>query len=673
MLKILIIDDEKAIRDSFRNFLEDCDYNVLEAANGLEGLEVFKRESPDLVLVDLNMPEVDGIGVLRRVTQWAPDTAIIVVSGTGLVGDVLQALRLGAWDYLYKPIENLSVLLHAVEKALERSRLLKENKAHREHLELEVKRRTEELSHTTQALRESELQFRSLVEQAPFTIEIFSMDGVLIAANKAWEKLWGQKREVVVNKFNVFEDKQIIELGMLPMMKRIFNGESPVLPEVEFSPPGRPRHKRYLHSHYYPIRNSRGEVRNIVVMHEDTTERRKSEEERRKLEEQLRQFQKMEAIGSLAGGIAHDFNNLLTVINGHSEMALIKMEKGLPLLKDINAILQAGKRAANLTRQLLAFSRKQIFKPQVVGINQVISGLEKILQRLIGEDIYMTLQFEADIPRVKADPGQIEQVLMNLIVNARDALNVQSKRRKKKKISIETGMAYLDESYVVRHAESKTGVHVFFSVTDNGIGINEETKLKIFEPFYTTKGMEKGTGLGLSTVYGIVTQNGGSIEMDSEPGKGSTFKIYWPATTEPETVETAEKKSSKVLTGKETILLVEDEEAVRKFTLESLESLGYKVFEAGNGGEAQQLLTESNLEIDLLITDLIMPEMSGWELAEKFKEMYPGIAILYTSGYTDEHIIRDGVLEESIHFIHKPYSLQTLAEKIREILASVDK
>jgi PAS domain S-box-containing protein len=557
-----------------------------------------------------------------------------------------------------------------VEKALERARLIRENRAYQEHLEREVNRSAQELEQTTHALHESELQFRSLVEQAPFSIEIFNMDGLLISANNAWEKLWGQKKETALNKLNVLEEKQGKELGLMELMKRIFAGERVSLPNVEFYPPGKLERKCFLHTHYYPIRNTKGKVQNIVVINEDVTERRKAEEERRGLEEQLLQSQKMEAVGSLAGGIAHDFNNLLTVINGHAEIALMKMEKNRPIKKDIKCILDAGTRAADLTRQLLAFSRKQIFKPQIIDINQVITGMEKMLNRLIGEDIYMTMDFDTDIPRIKADPGQIEQILMNLIVNARDALMEPKRGRRKKKIVIETGQAYLDEAYVIQHPGAKTGPHVFFSISDNGAGMAEETKNKIFEPFFTTKDKGRGTGLGLSTVYGIATQNNGCIDVQSEPAKGTTFKIFWPCTMEEETVEMTEVPEKRVLEGNETILLVEDEDSVRNFTSESLQQLGYMVFEAADGNAAQELLMENGIKVDLLITDLIMPEMNGWELAEKLKEMYPHIAVLYTSGYTDDFIIQNGALQEGIHFIQKPFSFQTLAEKVREVLDS---
>lgn len=392
-----------------------------------------------------------------------------------------------------------------------------------------------------------------------------------------------------------------------------------------------------------------------------------------KLQGQLFQAQKMEAIASLTGGIAHDFNNLLTVINGHAEIALIKLERDTPpdkLRKDLQAILDAGKRAQKLTQQLLAFSRKQVIEPRIMDLNQAITNMEKMLRPLIGEDIIMEIRLSRDLPCINADPSQIEQVIMNLVLNARDAILEKLKLNplSEKRILIDTRRVDLDETFVIQHPGSHTGLHASLVVTDTGIGMDSHIIAKIFEPFFTTKPKDKGTGLGMSTVYGIVKQNNGSIYAYSEPGEGAVFRVYWPATfaTQPTEITTPPPPGN--LTGNETILLVEDEKAVRNFAYHTLVELGYTVFDAANGKKALKLLKRKRIHVDLLLTDMIMPEMNGRELASHLREISPTTLVLYTSGYTDSYIIRRNELESDMHFINKPYSVNDLAQKVREIL-----
>ncbi len=410
----------------------------------------------------------------------------------------------------------------------------------------------------------------------------------------------------------------------------------------------------------FPVKNDRGKIINFCKIARDVSHEQE-------LEEQLRQAQKMEAVGTLAGGVAHDFNNLLTVINGYADLALMKLEEGHPGLKDFEAIKVAGKKAASLTSQLLAFSRKQIHKPEVININQLVTDMEKILRRLITEDILMVTLFADNLPSTKADPNQLEQILTNLVINARDAVHVVNRPGYKKNITIETGYALLDETFVAQHPGAATGPHVFFSVSDNGIGMDETVKKRIFEPFFTTKSKYKGTGLGLAMVYGIVKQNKGFISLDSFPGQGTTFKIYWPVTEEK---KVSHKKSLKEesLSGSESILIVEDDDEVRKFAINALSSLGYRVFEASNGRTALDLIKTKELEVDLIITDLIMPEMNGRELATHISSISADAHIIFVSGYTDDQIAFEGSLEEGINFIQKPYSIQTLAGEIRRVL-----
>lgn len=389
--------------------------------------------------------------------------------------------------------------------------------------------------------------------------------------------------------------------------------------------------------------------------------------EKEELQARLVQSHKMEAVGTLAGGVAHDFNNLLTVINGYAEMTLVNMDKGNPLHKDITSILTAGKRAENITRQLLAFSRKQVYNPEILDINQVISSMDKMLRRLIGEDIKVETVFEDNLPHIKADKSQLEQIFINLIVNARDALRAVKKPDYQKKITIETGQVFLDKEYVAKHQGSIEGQHIFFAVSDNGIGMDEQTKQKVFEPFFTTKEKFKGTGLGLSMIYGIVKQNNSSIYVYSEPDEGTMFKIYWLATEEKNNGENTEV-GNKLLHGTEKILIVEDEKEVCLFASKSLTSLGYKVLKAENGRIALDLIKSKKPELDLIITDLVMPELNGKEFVDKARKILPDIKVIFVSGYTDNHIVHNGLLEEGVNFVQKPYSMKALATTVRKVL-----
>jgi len=390
--------------------------------------------------------------------------------------------------------------------------------------------------------------------------------------------------------------------------------------------------------------------------------------EKRLLEEQLRQSQKMEAIGTLAGGVAHDFNNLLTVISGHVELALLKMQQDNPLKRHIVEIEKAGKRAQNLTRQLLAFSRKQIVELQTVNLNEIIVDMSKMLTRLIGEDIQMELNLAEKITLIDADPGQIEQIIMNLVVNARDAIAAKGDNNQDRRIIIETSNVYLEENLEFLQNDIQEGMHVLISVSDTGVGMDDTTKEKIFEPFFTTKGMGKGTGLGLSTIYGIVKQNKGQVHVYSELGKGTTLKIYWPVSRTKQKSGTGSLETNKIYEGTETILFVEDDHSVREFAVTALRSLGYTIHEATSAMQAIQMIVQKNLTFDLLITDLVMPQISGKELVDKLSISDPHLNVLFTSGYTDGNIATDGFLEEGVNFLHKPYSVHQLSAKIREIL-----
>jgi CheY-like chemotaxis protein len=371
----------------------------------------------------------------------------------------------------------------------------------------------------------------------------------------------------------------------------------------------------------------------------------------------------MEAVGRLAGGIAHDFNNLLTVIKGYNQLSLLDLGENDPLWGNIQEIQKATQRAADLTRQLLAFSRRQILDLKVLDMNALLKDLNKMLRRIIGEDIELVFLLTEDLGRVKIDPGQFEQMILNLAVNARDAMPSGGK------LTFETANIELDEEYARTHINVNPGPYVQLSITDTGVGIPFDIKEKVFEPFFTTKDQGKGTGLGLSTVYGIVKQSGGNIWVYSEPDLGTTFKIYLPRVEEELDSALKQEETDFLPRGNETVMLVEDDPLVRDLAHRLLIGQGYKVLEASDGKEALRIAQENIGEkIHLLLTDVVMPQMGGKELSEKLKLLRPDIGVLYTSGYTDNAIVHHGTLESGTYFLQKPFSLKSLSQKVREVL-----
>jgi PAS domain S-box-containing protein len=403
------------------------------------------------------------------------------------------------------------------------------------------------------------------------------------------------------------------------------------------------------------LRDADGAPKAELIINSDITEQKR-------LEAQLLQAQRMEAVGRLAGGVAHDFNNLLTVINGYAELLLANVPPEGPAYEPLREIQRAGGRAAGLTRQLLAFSRKQLLKPVVLDLNALLRELEKMLLRLIGEDIDLATRLAPGLGRVRADAGQLEQVVMNLIVNARDAMPTGGR------LTLETHNVELAPSYAEGHPYVRPGPYVLLAVSDTGCGMDEATRARIFEPFFTTKAPGQGTGLGLSTVYGIVKQSGGSVEVYSEPGRGSTFKIYLPRLEGADAAATPSSAELEVPRGRETVLLAEDEDGVRAFVVLALEVLGYTVLQARDGAEALALCRDDPRPIHLLITDVVMPRMSGRELAERVAALRPGLKVLYLSGYTDDAVVRHGLLQEGVAFLQKPFTPAVLARKVRQVL-----
>ena len=403
------------------------------------------------------------------------------------------------------------------------------------------------------------------------------------------------------------------------------------------------------------IRNGQGVVIGTFGIFRDITDRKR-------LEEQLVMSQKMEAVGRLAAGIAHDFNNLLGVIMGYSDLLQEGLPADDPRNRKLQQIWKAGDRAASLTRQLLAFGRKQVVEPKVLDLTAVINELNKMLSRIVREDIELVTILRPETGRIKADPAQVEQVIINLVVNARDAMPQGGR------VIIETANTELDEHYSRSHPAVRPGPYVMVAVSDTGLGMDPETQARIFEPFFTTKELGTGTGLGLATVYGIVKQNEGSIWVYSQVGKGTVFKIYFPRTDEPAQVAESDRRTVGPLRGSETILLAEDAEDLRELTHLLLEKNGYRVLVANSSEEVLALGENQYRTIDLLLTDVVMPMANGRELAERLKGRHPGMKVLYMSGYTTDTIVRHGVLEPGIFFIEKPFSEEGLMRKLREVL-----
>ena len=417
-----------------------------------------------------------------------------------------------------------------------------------------------------------------------------------------------------------------------------------------------------------PIVDAAGTVRGSVLVFRDLSEEQKAEvamaesqQALRRMEEQLRQSQKMEAIGRLAGGVAHDFNNMLSVILSYGELLLTELPPSDPSRDDITEMTNAGKRAADLTRQLLMFSRQQVLAPTVVDLNELIAHMHKMLVRLVGEDVTLTANIASVLGRIVVDQSSIEQVILNLVVNARDAMPTGGA------LAITAADVVLDDAYARAHLGVTPGPYVMLAVSDSGIGMNEATRTRMFEPFFTTKAKDKGTGLGLSTVFGIVQQSAGSIAVSSEEGKGTTISIYFPRVA-PSTEVARSPTTRATLRGAETILLVEDEEQVRVVASSILRRSGYRVLEAQHAAEAFRLCEQHPASVHLLVSDVVMPQMSGPALATQLAKAQPGMKILFMSGYTDDSIVRHGILEGQIAFLHKPLTPDTLLRKVRDVL-----
>ena len=628
LYRILHLEDNPVDAMVIQSHLASSGLNleISQVETELDYISALEGEGFALILADFTLPLFDGFKALRMAREKCRDTPFIVISGT--IGDDLavETLRQGATDYVLKNC--LGRLVPVVTRALKES----EERAARQRAK--------------KALRDAEEQMRFTVERIPALLWTTDRELRLTSIRGAGLFSAGWQADMIGKSlvktaagqedFTPVEEHLAALAGNKVAYDVTFNGQD-------------------YQAHVAPLTSVDGEIIGCIGLAVDVTERKA-------LEMQMRHAQKMEAVGRLAGGIAHDFNNLLTVIAGYCDITLLKLDPNDPLRNNIDEVNKACDRAAGLTRHLLAFSRKQVLRPKVLNLNTILSEMKRMMPPLIGEDIQLVIELCPDLGRVKADAGQIEQILANLAVNARDAMPSGGE------LSMKTSNIVLDHEIASRFESGQAGPYVLLTVSDTGHGMNPETLSQVFEPFFTTKEVGKGTGLGLSTVHGIVKQSGGYVSVDSEVGRGTTFKIYLPQVDE-EVVEVDTRASpTALLTGKETVLLVEDDNQVRSIAATALEMSGYDVLVAANGDEALLLCERSNRKIELLLTDVVMPRMSGQELSTRLLKMRPAMGVLYMSGYSENAIIHHGVMEKGTEFIEKPFSLEALTRKIRQVL-----
>jgi len=639
-IRLLVVDDVRDHAQLVAEFiaLTDgwSDAHVEIAASYDEALAAFDRDRFDLAFFDYWLGAKDGLSLLREIRQRGIETPVVVLTSRCAEEVAVESMKAGAADYLSKAQLSAEALGRAIRHALA--------------LSAEERQRRQ----AEAAVRRSEERFRALVEHSSDALILLDGAGRVTYVSASSQRHLGWTAADMLGRsifdFLHADDRELAGARIADAVQR---PGATITQELRF------QHADGTWHHMECVgvnRLNEPSVGAIVINARDVTERRR-------LEDQLRQAQKMEAVGRLAGGVAHDFNNLLTAILGYCNLMLDEIPAEDPLRQDLEEIRQAGDRAAALTRQLLAFSRRQMLQPQIIDLNTLVRQMEKMLRRLIGEDIELVTPLGPDLKQVKVDPASIEQVLVNLAVNARDAMPLGGR------LTIETAMVDLDDAYAERHVTVIPGCYVMLAVSDTGQGMDAATRARIFEPFFTTKEQGKGIGLGLATVYGIVKQSGGYIWVYSEPGHGTVFKVYLPpsdvAASAVRPVEPASE--SEKHRGWETVLLVEDEDAVRALAREVLRRQGYVVLEARHGLDALRVAERHQDPIHLLVTDVVMPHMSGRDLARRLADARPNMKLLFISGYTDHAVVHRDLTPGSA-FLQKPFTPENFAQKVRSVL-----
>jgi len=664
--RVLYIEHDEADIDLTRTALDETAPHLsLEVArSSTEAMELLRTQTFDLVVADLRLPDMNALDLLRESRHRHVRVPFIVVTGKGDEGAAVAALKLGAIDYIVKRENHLTQLPYAIDNAIDRVQLIDANR-----------RLQAELSERARAQAEIARLVREVIGQRQRLDEIVASVPGLV-----WEA-WGrpdapdQRMAFISSHVEQMLGCTVAQALLTPdFLPTIIHPEdraraiAEAAAAFESGNGGISQYRLVAHdgrilwveARTTVVKNADGRPVGMRGVMMDITAGKETDRAKSQLEEELRQSQKIESIGRLAGGVAHDFNNLLTAINGYADLMLEDLAEDHRWRGAVAEIRRAGERAADLTGQLLAFSRRQLLQPRVLDLNVLVTDSTKMLKRLLGEDIEVITSLDPTLGHVTADAGQLHQIILNLAVNARDAMPRGGQ------LTIETQNVVLDEEQL--HLSLQPGAYVMLAVSDNGSGMDQETLSRIFEPFFTTKESTKGTGLGLSTVYGIVKQSGGSIFVYSEPGRGTTFQIYLPRSDKAVSATTESRVEVDTLRGSETVLVVEDEEAVRMLIEQALRKYGYRVIEATNGAEALRLCENHDPPIRLMVTDVVMPGMSGRELAARVREQLPDLRVLYMSGYTDDTVIRHGLLDASMFFLQKPFTPSALARKVRETL-----
>ena len=645
-MRVLLVEDDPGDARLIQAMLPESDaakFEFTRTASLSEAIASLNHAPADIVLLDLDLPDSKGLETVDALCSVAPDVPVVVLTGYADENTKVAAVLNGVQDFLIKgctPADMLSrVLCHAVERQRAEGRL-----------------------------RESEHFLRTTLEALPFLIAILDDSGTVLMANHAWRSFAasGNSAGIVAAEGENYLDADPILTGektagfpaFMANLRAVMEDKQCCL-DLEFSCHyGGEQH--WFNGRATPFTN--GNARKVIVSFDEITERKKTESALHAYQERIRQAQKMEAVGRLAGGVAHDFNNLLIPVIGYSELLLEDFRSNDTARRSLEEIIKAGHSAKALVHQLLAFGRKQPLDIKVLQINEVIKNLKSLLQRTIREDIQFRTVLAPELPCIKGDVGQLEQILINLAVNAQDAMPGGGT------LTIETADTILDEAFAADYRSATPGRYVMMAVSDNGHGMTPEIQAQIFEPFFTTKERDKGTGLGLSTVYGIVKQHGGNIWVYSEPDKGTTFKIYLPTTTGAAVPVIKSRPERREINGTETIVVVEDDAGVRDLVVNILKYYGYMVLHAAGGSEGLEIMAAHHGPLHLLLTDIVMPQINGVALYEKAVQISPGLKVLYMSGYTGDVILRSGAVAQGAPFIQKPFALMDLVFKIREIL-----